>query len=306
MKKILLYLISASLIISLSGCFGTNKAKPEINLYFKDAQTNELSVEKIRYSSSQNTVDMANFAMKKLLEGPSDIKYINTIAENVTCSSVTIKNETATVNFSKEFSSLSGADELNARFSVVRTLCEIPGINKVNILVEGKPLVSNATGKEVGVLGMKDIVFDLESVPKAVAETTTIKLYFTTSDAMALKSESRNVDTQDTISIEKSIMNELMKGPASPELINVIPSGTKLLNIETKDGVCYVNLSSDFISKFSGGTGMFSVYSIVNSLCSLESVSSVQILIEGEKGAEFGNYVFDEPIGSNMSIVVAK
>ena len=101
-------------------------------------------------------------------------------------------------------------------------------------------------------------------------------------------------------------INELIKGPSSHELIATMPSGTKLLNIETKDGVCYVNLSEEFVTKFSGGSGVLNVYSIVNSLCSTESVTSVQILIEGEKGAEFGGFVFDEPLEANMDLVVSE
>ena len=38
-----------------------------------------------------------------------------------------------------------------------------------------------------------------------------------------------------------------------------------------------------------------SLYSIVNSLCELENVNSVQILVNGETGVEYGNLVLDRP-----------
>lgn len=304
MKKIIALILIISVAATLSGCFGVQKSKSETNIYFKNAQTNELTIEKMKYSGSQNTVDMANFAMSKLVEGPQNASNAKTLPENVSVSSVTVKNEVANVDFSKEFAALTGIEEIVARFSVVRTLCDIPGISRVSITVNGAPLISNATGNEVGVLSKKDIVVDIDTENiDSTTETTIITLYFSTSDAMALKAETRKVETQNTISIEKRIVSELINGPSSPELSSVIPSGTKIISIETKDGVCYVNLSGEFISKFSGGTGMLTVYSIVNSLCSLGSIQSVQILIEGEKGAEFGNYVFDEPITPNLAIV---
>lgn len=307
MKRIIAIFLAALSVLSLSACLGTNKtAATEINLYFKDGGSGELTIEKVKYTNSQNTVDMANFAMKKLYEGPSKSSNVRTLPDKVTFSGVSVKNEIATIDFSEEFASLTGNDELLTRFSVVRTLCDIPGITGVYITVNGEGLVSNSTGKEIGVINIKDIVIDIGAAVEPTQKTTTITLYFSTTDALALKGEVRKVTTQETLSIEKTIINELLKGPTSPELVNVIPSGTKLLNIATKDGVCYVNLSSDFISKFPGGTGKLCVYSIVNSLCSLESVSAVQILIEGEKGQEFGDYVFDEPITSDLSIVQKK
>lgn len=306
MKKIIAMLASIAMIVTLSACFGADVSTTELNIYFKDAKTNELTVEKADYTSSQNTVDMANFVMNKLSEGPTKSSNMPTLPENVTFSSVSVKNEAAVVNFSEEFYSLTGTDLLLARFSVVRTLCDVPGITSVLITVNGEGLVSATTGKEIGYLSKKDIVLDIDTNVEQTQETTTVKLYFATSDATALKAEERKVTTQETLSIEKTIMNELLKGPTSPELVNVLPNGTKLLNIETKDGICYVNLSGEFVTKFPGGTGMLTVYSIVNSLCSLDRVSGVQILIEGEKGQEFGSYVFDEPLETNIGLVQKK
>ncbi len=306
MKKIISVVLCAVLVVSLCSCMGKNKSTAELNIYFKNSQTNELTVEKVKYTDSQNTVDMAKFAMVKLNDGPEKSGNVRTIPENTEVLGINVKNESATVDFSVDFNSYLGSDALLARFSVVRTLCDIPGITSVMITVEGKPLISSSTGKEIGILSVKDIVSDIDTNVEQAQETTKVMLYFATSDATALKSEERKVTTQEALSIEKTIINELVKGPTSPELVGVIPNGTKLLSIETKDGVCYVNFSGDFVSKFSGGTGMLTVYSIVNSLCSLESISGVQILIEGEKGQTFGDYVFDEPIQVNYNLVQKK
>lgn len=301
MKKLISALLAVMMVALTGGCFGSNETN-SINVYFKNTDSTALVSEEVKYSGSQNTVDMAHFAVNKLIEGPEKSNMLKTLPDGVELRSLTVKDSIANIDLSSAFTSYTGINELLARFSVVRTLCDIPGITKVAITIEGSPLVSNATGNEVGVLGKKDVVSDSD-VLGGGRETTTITLYFSTGDASALKAETRKVETQDTISIERTIVSELIKGPASPELDALMPNDTKILNIETKDGVCYVNLSQDFISKFSGGTGMLEVYSIVNSLCSLESVTSVQILIDGEKGAEFGNFMFDEPMTPNYNIL---
>lgn len=306
MKKIIAIFLCLAMTVSMSACIGSSKSETELNIYFKDVKTNELTAEKAKYTLSQNTVDMANFAINKLKEGPQSSSLARTIPQNTEILDFSVKNESAAINFSKEFKGLKGYELLIARFSVVRTLCDVPGITSVLITVEGEALISDTTGKEIGYLSKKDIVLDIDTSVPQPQETTVVTLYFATSDATALKAEERKVITQETLSIEKTIINELLKGPTSPELVNVMPSGTKLLSIETKDGICYVNLSGEFLSKFIGGTGILTVYSIVNSLCTIESVSAVQILIEGEKGQEFGNYVFDEPIEANLGLVQKK
>lgn len=301
MKKIIALFMAFATLLSLTACLATSDKDNDIKLYFKDAKTGELKAETVAYTGNRTTVDMANFAMKKLLEGPKNKSNASSIPDSITSAEVVIKDELATVNFPKAFGKLTGSDELTARFSIVQTLCAIPGISSVAFTVEGEALVSNATGNEVGVISKKDVVMQVNPT-----DTTDVNLYFATSNSRNLKAEQRKVITLDTISIEKTIINELMKGPSSYELIATIPSGTKLLNIETRSGVCYVNFSEEFVTKFSGGSGALNVYSVVNSLCTIDSVTSVQILIEGEKGAKFGGFVFDEPLRANFDLVVTE
>ena len=71
MKKLVSVMLTLVLCTVCTACFNSAETK-SINIYFKNAETNELSVNEIKYSGSQNTVDMANFALGNLLSGPSD------------------------------------------------------------------------------------------------------------------------------------------------------------------------------------------------------------------------------------------
>ena len=93
-------------------------------------------------------------------------------------------------------------------------------------------------------------------------------------------------------------MDELIKGPQTKGNLATVPSETKVRNIMTQDGICYVDLSSEFVSRHSGGKDkeLLTIYSIVNSLTALDDVSKVQFLIEGEKQEEYkGNVEFGQP-----------
>ena len=54
-----------------------------------------------------------------------------------------------------------------------------------------------------------------------------------------------------------------------------------------KDGVCYVNLSEDFLTQIYNVTTEVTLYSIANSLAELPNVNKVQISIDGESNMMF-------------------
>lgn len=298
MKKTLSLLLA---IIVFSATFvGCGNKKTELKIYFKDSMSNELC-EEIRHvdaGKKPSGEKLAKIAIEQIIQGPQNEKNSPVISPDAKLLSLTISEKVATVNMSKHFLDKKGVDSLVLRFAFVNTLCNIEGIEGIVIQVEGSPLVSESTGKEFGVLSISDIALNTE-------DNVTISLYFPNSKYESLSLEKRTVDVQQTLSLEKAIVSELIKGPSEKDLRSSIPEGTKLLSIETKDGVCYVNFSSEFCTKTSSGSygTTFSLYSVVNSLCSLEGVSSVQILVDGKTGVEFGNYVLDIPYEFNDALV---
>lgn len=296
MKKAISLLLA---IVMLAAIFcGCSEKKTQLSIYFKDSQSNELSEEKrnVNAAEAAGEVELAKLAVAQLIEGPQNEKNSAVIDSGAKLLSLVVNEGVATINMSKHFSDKKGVDALLLRFAFINTLCSIDGIDGIVIQVEGKPIVSENTGKEYGVLSISDIALNTE-------DNTTIHLYFPDKDGEKLLLEKRTVNVQQTLSLEKTVVSELIKGPENKKLAASIPDGTKLLNIETKDNVCYVNFSNEFRSKTSSGSTAttMTLYSVVNSLCALENVSSVQILINGETGVEFGNFVLDIPYESSSN-----
>jgi len=297
MKKVISLLTAAVLIICmLTGC---GEEKREISVYFKDSLKNELSAESRLVEAGDKTgaAELAKLAVAALVSGPQNEKNSPVIDNNAKLLSLVVNEKVATVNMSKQFADKKGVEGLLLRFAFINTLCSIDGIDGIVIQVEGKPLISESTGKEYGVLGINDIALSTEN-------KTVVKLYFPSKGGERLVIERRTVDAQQALSPEKTIVSELIKGPSDSKLSGAIPDGTKLLNIETKDNVCYVNFSTEFKSKTGSGSTSttLTLYSVVNSLCELENVESVQILINGETGVEFGNFLLDIPYEANYGI----
>ena len=298
MKKVIsLLMIIVLAVVAFSACSSENRV--QVSVYFKDSLSNELNgeIHSVEADKDAGTADIAKLAVAELIKGPRNEKNSPVIDREAKLISLVLSSGVATVNLSKHFYEKKGVDELLLRFALINTLCGIDGIDGIVIQVEGKPLVSENTGKEYGVLSMSDIALNTE-------DDVTVALYFPDKNGEKLVCEKRTVDAQQALSLEKTVVSELIKGPKDSSLSASLPEGTKLLGIETKDSVCYVNFSNEFRTKSGSGSSAttLTLYSVVNSLCVLENVSSVQILVNGEAGVEFGNFVLDIPYEANVNL----
>ena len=95
------------------------------------------------------------------------------------------------------------------------------------------------------------------------------------------------VEYNSNISMEKLVVEYLVKGPDSEDVYPVINPGTKILGVTVKDGICYVNLDENFLTQIYNVTADVAVYSIVNSLVELSNVNKVQIAVNGKTDIVF-------------------
>lgn len=131
-----------------------------------------------------------------------------------------------------------------------------------------------------------------------------ILLYFPDSTGSYLVPVDRIVDFD--ISLEKTIMNEILRGPLSPSLLSPVPSGTKLLSISRNGDTVTVNLSSEFKKNHPGGAAMelMSIYTIVDSLTEIPGVKWVLFKINGKpEDTLTGHITFNKPIGRNRGLL---
>ena len=299
MKKVLLILMALILTVGIFSSCGKNSGT-QVKVYYKASSTNDLVYEARNLDLGKKTdaESVAKNALKELIKGPKEEGKVPVISKKTKVYSLSVSERVATVNFSEHYLEKADGASVLLRHAIVYTLCGIEGIEGVVIQVEGENLVNKSTGKEFGVLGMGDIANGTE-------DKVTVKLYFPDKKADGLFVEYRSIDAQNALSLEQIVINELIKGPQSSNLAPSVPQETKLIKLERKDNVCFVNLSGEFVSKTNSGSSAttMALYSVVNSICALRGVDSVQILINGETGVEFGNYVLDIPYEADYSLV---
>lgn len=150
-----------------------------------------------------------------------------------------------------------------------------------NLATAGSGHLPVAGGQGTGSSGTPASTTGNHAAPVAQEANTTVVLYFVNTNGY-LQAEQRTV--KKTPGIARQAIYELCRGPQSQSLAATLPDGTRLLDINIKDGLCTVNFSRELVAKHSGGSGAenATVYSIVNTLTQFSSINQVQILVEGQ------------------------
>ncbi|ADL08518.1 GerMN domain-containing protein [Thermosediminibacter oceani] len=214
---------------------------------------------------------------------------------------MTIRDGIAKVDFSREFLNLNGKTaEQNAIKAVVYTLTEFPSVQKVQLMVEGKPLKKCPNGTILKDELQREKI-NLE--PGAAAEGNNmvpVMLYFRGSSSDGnftyYVPVTRMVKKSDNLM--KTALEELIKGPVQGMgLSSVIPADTKVLDVSLKENEAIVNFSKE-IEGYGGGvdTEQALVNTVVLTLSEFPGVEKVTIQVEGKSGVLPEGTILDTPI----------
>ena len=198
-----------------------------------------------------------------------------------------------------------GREEILRRAAIVRTLTQIDGVDEISISIDGSPL-NDINGIPVGIM-TSDMFIDNAGDEINSYERTKLVLYFANEEGDGLVQTTEAVAYNSNISMEKLVTEHIISGPLSNGLYPVTDPGVGLMGVTTKDGICYVNLSKEFLVKQGKLTDEVVLYSFVNSLTELPNINKVQFMIDSETEISFGEHSYlNEPFERNLEIVEVK
>lgn len=253
-------------------------------VYYLVSANNSLKEVRTNVPQEAETSNMAFHLLERMKEDPKKDGMISAVPADVEFLSVHLEDKKVVVDVSSSYLALENAQEVVCRSAIVWTLTSLEMIDNVELTVEGRTL-RNQQGKEIGVMNRENVRIDGD-VPAETTEYAILKLYFTNADGTDFQIEDRVVKVNANQAREKTILEQLIAGPLEKGYYPTVSADTKIRDVTTtKDGICYVNLSQDFLTKTATANinDVVTVYSIVNSLCELEEVDKVQFLMEGEK-----------------------
>ncbi|MBE6022818.1 MAG: hypothetical protein E7231_06245 [Cellulosilyticum sp.] len=291
MKKIKIryFLMCVLLIIGCVGCKqDTVTYSNEMQIYFFDSTKNELVGEPLsddffRIASEQEKVE---YIISRLKENKStlltSLQMGPTMPIESNTTSINTKDRVVKVDFTNEYDALTPQQKIGMRAAIVYSLTELEFIDGVDFYVEQTPL-STAIGKLVGIVYRSDINKDALA-PNPATKSYVLNVYFADQEGKLVKEVHRIIGS-DSTKEEKFVVEELIQGPKTDELLATVPSDMKVNTIDTLNGVCQVDLSFDPKSKFfkDDEAKTLMIYSIVNSLTELPQVKKVIISIDGQE-----------------------
>lgn len=102
------------------------------------------------------------------------------------------------------------------------------------------------------------------------------------------------------------VMSALIEGPPKDSFLRpTLPAGTRLLGVDVKGNVAFVNFSNEVTRANVGAEGeAVMIGSIVNTLCALPGIQKVQILVEGKPVESLAGHVDCRgPLSSSFELV---
>ena len=284
MRKKNIWIIVLFILLGVVAFFvagrGNNKEKTDVSLYFIDKASYVITPVETEIEASSRD-ELYDAVARELIKGHENKKYLPIMSKDVKVNSIKYEEGNIAVDFSGEYQK----DNYMCTYAVIKSFSRLQGVMGVKVTVNGDEIYGT-DGMAIGFVSGDDI-----NTESAEDTATGIRLYFKNIEKNELSMEYRKINIVDTQSIEQYVVTELIKGPKIKGNERVLASDTKILSVETTDGICYVNFKKGFAEKNMlppGGTGLL-VESVVKSLTALKNVDGVQFLVEGKKIERLGD-----------------
>ena len=280
------------LVMSLL-CTGCTKESGEIAaesgymVYYLNASGNQL-VGNPYEPQTENQEALVQELMAALSAVPVDLECQSALPSQVEKMSFRVEANVLHLYADANYALMDSVKEILCRAALTKTLTQIPGIDYLTIYCAEQPIMDGA-GNPVGMLAASDFVDSIRDVNSF--EKTEMTLYFANETGDMLLPETREVMRSTNTSVEKLIVEQLIEGPKVTGRYATMPKDIKLLSVSVNETVCSINLDAAFLNNTLEVKEYIPIYSIVNSLSELSTVSRVQIRINGSEDAVFRDLI---------------
>lgn len=238
--------------------------------------------EQLEVPENAGTRETAWAVMERLLAGSSDGTLSSPLPGGVELLGLEIQDRRACVDLSSGISQLSGVELAMADYCLTLSLTGLDGIGSVSVTAQGRSI-----GQQP-----KQIFYErdvLLSTMGDVLQTVDVTLYFLNGDG-ALTGESRTLSLYEGQTVAESLVAALLEGPENRELTKVIPEGFTVNYVRVDNGICYVSLPAASLELLPAdrASQQIILWSLAESLYSVEAVEELRLLADGEELNNFG------------------
>lgn len=247
----------------------------------------ETGIVAVDYSSQTDGREaLLNELLEQLGTVSERLEYRAPLAGSFSLLEYGISEDQLMLSFDENYRKQTVTTEVLNRAAIVRTLTQIEGISYVSFQVRSDPL-TDASGAVIGVMNA-DMFIDNAGNEINTYEQVRLKLYLANESGDGLTAVNRSVYYSSNISMERLVVEQLIAGPKEDEkAYPTINPDTKIVSVNVKDGICYIDFNSTFLTQIYNVTSEVTIYSIANSLAELSNVNKIQISIDGNTNVNY-------------------
>lgn len=278
-KNTLLLISMAALVLLSAGCGNSQEKMSEYNIYY--INTDKTKTVAVGYEpKAKDTEEMIAEYLEQLFRDTDNPDYRKPLPEQVRLDSWNLEDGQLSLYFNSAYLEMDNIEEVLCRAAIVRTLIQTEGVDCISFYVGNAPLL-DSEGRPVGLM-TEDSFIENPGEQINTIQTANITLYFANEKGDGLLQEMQEIHYSSNISLEKLVVEQLLKGPQGDKGRAAVPEGTELVNVSVANGVCFVNLDEGFLTQNYEIAEPVVIYAIVNSLTELTSVNKVQISVNGD------------------------
>ena len=279
--RILFCALTVIFLVCLTGC---EESSEGMKIYYRDVTNNNLVAMDFE-TESTDSYQIINEMFEQMRKKPKQKEIDILLLDGIQIMNIEINMNVANIYFNQAYNVLNNIDEVLMRAGIVKAITQVDLIDYVRFYVDGSP-ARYADGTFIGLMSPDDFINDSKDAIGSV-EWRDITLYFANKTGDMLVKTTESVGYAKNTSIERIVVERLIKGTTDSNLSSTLPSDLKLLSISVSEGVCYVNLGSVFLTEMVNVSNEIPIYSIVNSLCELKTIQEVRIMINGDSNRSF-------------------
>ena len=298
MKKKMILALFFLLLCTAVGCSKKNIPKEGVRVYYRELSENGISSYLYQLAATEQEA-IINELWTKLTQSDAEEERISLVPSDLKLVRSVVENSSLELYFDRSYQDMDTVSELLFRAGIVKTFCQVEGIESVTFFVSEKPLTNSAYAP-LGAQTAADYVDIIENGLSSQKKAT-LTLYYANEKGDALVKKIQDVVYESSYSIEKDVINRLIQGPFGDGYYRTLPANLQVISIGVKDKICYVNFDSTFLTDALSIDGNLIVYSIVNSLTELADVQRVQIMVDGDSNIVFRDISLGSPLERNLN-----
>jgi germination protein M len=289
--------------VLMAGCGRKEAVDPDAFklFYVNNSETGIVAVNYDIKSSLQDTDAVIRELIGQLGTMPERLQYEAPLTGEVTLLGYSLNDKVLTLNFDIKYADIGRTVEILDRAAIVRTFTQLDEIEYVSFQVEGTPL-SDHYGNIIGNMSADTFIFNVGNEINTY-ERVELKLYFANETGDKLVPVYRSVVYNSNISMERLAVEQIITGPKTDICYPTISKDTKINSVNVKDGVCYVDFDSSFLTEPYNVTAEVAIYSLVNSIVELTNVNKVAFSVNGEANFTFMDFSITGPYERNLDLM---